>query len=162
MPFVSITRLRLGSIFRLIPFMRANNASIRTLIHTPGLIVGKELLDKGLTFWTLTIWEDDASMRSFRNSAGHRKAMQKLPYWCNEASYSHWTQESRDIPDWATASKLLLDSGKITKVRNPTERQLANNFPPIRWMRTERVFKPLSNRRSSGSGVANPHTISGY
>jgi hypothetical protein len=122
--------------------MRANESSVKQLVSTSGLIQGKELLDKGLTFWTLTIWDDDTKMKEFRNSVAHRQAMQKLPIWCNEASYFHWTQEQSIIPDWHTASARLIQEGKISKVRQPSARQIANSFPPVQWTKLERVFKP--------------------
>lgn len=142
MPFVSITRLKVKSIWYLIPFMKANEASAKQLVITPGFLSGKELVDKGLTFWTLTIWDDDAKMKSFRNSEAHRKAMQKLPFWCSEASYFHWLQDEPFLPNWHTASLKLIQEGKITKVRNPSAKQLSNQFPPIKWTKLERVFKP--------------------
>jgi hypothetical protein len=143
MPFVSITRLKVKSILYLISFMRANEASVKQLQITPGFLSGKELVDKGLTFWTLTIWEDGDKMKTFRNSVAHRNAMQKLPFWCSEASYFHWTEESGVMPDWATASAKLMEEGKITKVRNPTSNQLSNSFPPIKWNKMERVFRSV-------------------
>ena len=87
MPFVSVTRLRVKSIFFLIPFMRANEASVKELKASVGLLKGKELIDKKLTFWTITIWENEESMKGFRGSFSHRNAMQHLPKWCDEALY---------------------------------------------------------------------------
>ena len=141
MPFVSITRLKIKSLFYLIPFLRANEASAKQLVKVNGFIAGKELTDKGLTFWTLTIWDNDSNMREFRNSPSHKKAMQNLPNWCNEASYFHWTQESPNLPDWSLASNRLIKEGKLTKVRQPTSRHLSNDFPSIKWTKLERVFK---------------------
>ena len=122
--------------------MRANNASAKRLVSTPGFISGKELMDKGLTFWTLTMWDDDGAMKDFRNSEPHRKAIQKLPFWCSEASYYHWTQPETVLPDWKLASENLLREGKITKVRNPSQNQLTNKFSVIKWTKLEKVFKP--------------------
>ena len=143
MVFISITRLKVKSVFFLFQFMRANEASVKQLVKTSGFLAGKENMDKHLTFWTLTMWKDDACMKDFRNSVPHRKAMQKLPYWCNEASYFHWTQEEDVLPAWPQASERLLLEGKITKVRKPTTRQTANKFPSIKWTKFERVFTPL-------------------
>ncbi len=141
MPFISITRLKVGSVRSLFPFMRANEASVNQLFGTRGLIAGKKLVDKNLNFWTLTLWEDDARMLIFRNSPAHRAAMQKLPFWCSEASYFHWMQDSRELPGWSVASQRLIREGKLTKVRKPTPRHIANDFPPIKWTKIERVFK---------------------
>lgn len=141
MPFVSVTRLRVKSIFFLLPFMRANEASVKELKSSTGLLKGKELIDKKLTFWTITLWEDEASMKEFRGSQSHRMAMQHLPKWCNEASYHHWIQEDNEFPTWNTISKKLFTEGKLSKVRNPSNAQINNQFPSIKWTKTERRLK---------------------
>ena len=141
MSFVSVTRLRVKSIFFLFPFMRANEASVKELKSSSGLLNGKELIDKKLTFWTITIWEDEESMKRFRGSLSHRNAMQQLPKWCNEASYHHWVQEDNECPNWTTISDKLFSEGKLSKVRNPSNAQIINQFPPIRWTRAERRLK---------------------
>lgn len=71
MPFVSVTRLRVKSIFYIFSFVRANEASVKELKSSGGLLIGKELMDKKLTFWTLTIWENEESMKRFRGSMSH-------------------------------------------------------------------------------------------
>jgi len=141
MAFISVTRLRVKSIFFLIPFMRANEASVNELKVSKGLIKGKELIDKKLTFWTITVWEDEASMKGFRGSSSHRSAMQYLPKWCNEASYHHWVQEDSEFPTWDTISEKLFTEGKLSKVRNPSVAQATNQFPSIQWTKTERKLK---------------------
>lgn len=138
MKFISVTRLRVKSILYLIPFFKANEASVRALKQSAGLIKGKELIDKNLTFWTITIWEDEASMKKFRGSNSHRYAMQHLPNWCDEASYHHWVQEESEFPTWEMISQRLFSEGKLSKVRHPSKAQIANQFPPIKWKRTER------------------------
>lgn len=141
MPFVSVTRLRVKSIFFLIHFMRANEASVKEIKVSKGLLKGKEIIDKKLTFWTVTIWENEESMKKFRGSIAHRNAMQQLPIWCNEASYHHWTQEDIEFPSWDTISKKLFSEGRLSKVRNPSNAQIENRFPPIKWTKTERRLK---------------------
>ena len=141
MPFVSVTRLRVKSIFFLLPFMRANEASVKELTASTGLLKGKELIDKKLTFWTITLWEDEESMKKFRGASSHRIAMQHLPKWCNEASYHHWVQEGNEFPTWNTISEKLYSEGRLSKVRNPSKAQAANLFPPIKWTKTERRLK---------------------
>ena len=140
--FVSVTRLRLKSFFSLLSFMRANEASIKDLKRTPGFIEGRELVDKNLTFWTLTIWEADANMKQFRNGEAHKKAMRKLPDWCDEASYAHWTQEDKTLPDWEKAYDIMMLDGKATKVRHPSENQLTKSYPRIKWTKTGRPLLP--------------------
>ena len=142
MYFVSATRLKLSSVIYLPRFMSANGSSVKQLRITAGFMNGKELLDKGLTFWTLTIWEKDADMKSFRNSPPHRKAMQQLSVWCNEATYLHWLQEEPQLPAWNIVYERMIKEGVVSKVRNATERHLSKSIPPIKWTKTERKFKP--------------------
>ena len=141
MPFISVTRLRVKSLFFLFSFIRANEASVKELKSSSGLLMGKELIDKILTFWTITLWEDEDSMKKFIGSLSHRNAMQHLPKWCNEASYHHWFQEENECPNWTTISNKLYSEGKLSKVRNPSNAQITNQFPPIRWTKSERRLK---------------------
>jgi hypothetical protein len=139
--FVSATRLKLRSIFHLPAFIVANNESVQQLLVTDGFISGKELPDKGLVFWTLTLWRSDADMKAFRNSTAHRKAMQKLPVWCNEATYIHWLQEEPTLPDWNTVYERMMTDGVVSKVKNPSVRHLSKSFGPIKWTKLERILK---------------------
>ncbi|HEY0434778.1 MAG TPA: DUF3291 domain-containing protein [Chitinophagaceae bacterium] len=141
MSFVSVTRLRIRSVFFLPGFLKANEASVRSLVASPGFIAGGELTDKGFTFWTLTVWDSIESMKGFRNGEAHRVAMRKLPGWCSEASYAHWEQEGGEFPGWLDASKRLLAEGRLTKVRHPSARQQEGLFPPLKWTKFERRFK---------------------
>ncbi len=141
MPFVSVTRLRVKSLWYLFSFFKANEASIKELKASKGFLKGKELIDKKLTFWTITLWDDEASMKGFRGSLSHRNAMQHLPEWCNEASYHHWIQAENEIPNWDIASEKLFTQGKLSKVRNPSKEQTLNQFPLIKWTKTERKLK---------------------
>jgi heme-degrading monooxygenase HmoA len=141
MIFVSVTRLRVKSMFYLVPFFLANEASVKRLIRTPGFLGGRELIDKHLTFWTATLWETERNMREFRNSSAHREAMQKLPSWCDEASYVHWQQEERSLAPWPELYARMQSDGKLTKVRQPSPQQLSRAYPPIQWTRLGRTFK---------------------
>jgi hypothetical protein len=142
MVFISATRLRVTSIFFLPGFIIANESSVKQLLKTTGFLGGKELIDKRLTFWTLTMWDAEAAMREFRNSSPHRKAMRKLPIWCDEASYVHWTQEEEQLPNWKTVFGNFIAEGRTSKVRNPSKDHLSKNFPEINWTKLQRKFSP--------------------
>src|SRR5919112_5682913 len=119
MIFVSITRLRLGSVWHLPFFLWHTFASEKQLAKSAGFIKGKTLVDKGLTFWTITLWQSDADMRTYRNSDAHKKAMPKLQHWCNEASVVHWQQEEERFPDWHHAHARMMQEGRLSKVKHP-------------------------------------------
>jgi hypothetical protein len=143
MYFVSITRLRIRSIFFLPRFLLANEASIKFIRKVNGFIAGKELIDKGFTFWTVTIWESGEAMKFFRNNDPHKTAMRNLPNWCNEAAYAHWTQEDDTIPPWPVLHQKLIEVGKLTKVKFPSAQQPTMNFRAPKWSKSERFFKRI-------------------
>jgi hypothetical protein len=142
MSFISATRLRVRSILYLPAFFRANEGAAKQLSISPGFIDGKELLDKAFTFWTLTRWNDAVAMKGFRNSPAHRRAMQKLPFWCDEASYLHWEDDNDQLPVWDVVREKMIHEGKLTKVQKPSSNQPTKNYPPVKWKRFERKFKP--------------------
>jgi len=57
-------------------------------------------VDAHWTFWTLTVWEDENAMRTFRGSGAHSQVMPRLAEWCDEASYAHWTSPDDAVPMW--------------------------------------------------------------
>lgn len=77
----------------------------------------------GLTFWTLTQWDDQGSMRDFMKSGAHKKAMPKLSGWCCEASYANWDSET--TPTWSDGERHLKESGTVSRVKHPTDRHAA-------------------------------------
>lgn len=140
MVFISVTRLRLSSILHLPVFFIKNEKVIKQLKHSDGFISGKLLVDKHLTFWTLTLWESETHMKAFRNSFNHKKAMPRLPGWCDEASYTHWLSEKTELPDWNEIHAKLSQYAKYTKVKKPSQAHSNKIIPPIQWKKMERLL----------------------
>ena len=86
------------------------------------------LLDSGLTFWTLTVWESEQAMRGFRGSGAHARVMSRLARWCNEASYAHWVQMSDPIPTWDEAYERLVAEGRLSRVERPSKNHSDRQF----------------------------------
>jgi len=104
-------------------------------------------MDKKLTFWTLTLWLDEADMRAYRNADEHKKAMPKLQYWCDEASIVHWHQEDAGFPSWTEAHQRMQKEGRLSKVRSPSKDHSAFIIPAPRFpSKTEQTLFP--KRRS--------------
>ena len=143
MIFISATRLRLKSLIYLPKFIISNELSVKRLKKTPGFFYRRELIEKNLTFWTLTMWNTETDMKVFRNSMPHRKAMQKLPIWCDESAFVHWMQEDQQPPNWKIVYEKILSEGRISNVRNPSQYHLSKNYPTIKWTKLERNFKPV-------------------
>lgn len=122
MAFVSVTRLRIRS-WRFMPgFVVDTMRSLSQTRNAAGFIQGSLLADRKRTFWTLTVWADQADMRAFMTSGTHRKAMPKLLEWCDEASLVHWTQGDDAVPSWNVASDRMRAEGRSSKVRHPSPR----------------------------------------
>lgn len=121
MTLVSITRLRLRSIRYLFPFVLRAQASNRQATKTPGCRGVLTRKTRGLTFWTLSLWDDEKSMRAFLRGSPHREAMPKLAQWCDEASVGHWPQEAAHFPAWDAATRLMQEHGHLSRVLNPSK-----------------------------------------
>jgi hypothetical protein len=102
---------------------------------------GKTLMDKHLTFWTMTIWNDMNEMRSYTNSDAHKRAMPKLQHWCDEAAIVHWEQAGEEFPEWHQSYKRMLTEGRISKVKHPSPNHAGMQIPAPRYpSKTERIL----------------------
>jgi heme-degrading monooxygenase HmoA len=128
MAFVSITRLRIRSA-RFLPafvlhFLRAR----RQVSGTTGFQGGSLLADRARTFWTMTAWDDQASMRAYMMNDAHREAMPKLLDWCDEASVVHWERAEEALPSWVEADVRMRKNGRASKVMKPSSDHLSLTY----------------------------------
>lgn len=132
MPFVSITRLWVRS-WRFLPrFLFQAFLSARQARAAAGSIAVSTLRDANLAFWTRTVWQDEAAMRSFMLSGAHRHVMPRLLEWCDEAAIAHWAQDSWEVPSWRESHRRLQHEGRSSKVNNPSEQQRRFEIPEPR------------------------------
>ena len=125
MAFISVTRLRVRSprfLFRFALFVLGTLIQANISAGNRRVRIRKTY---GLTFWTLTVWDDAASMAAFRGASPHRDSMPHLQHWCDEASVAHWEQESPVVPSWKYSAEQLQAHGRLSKVSNPSEEQRA-------------------------------------
>ena len=132
MPTVSITRLRVRKLRYLLSFLVWAVRATRQARRAPGNISVGLLRDRNNTYWTKTVWKDDASMNAFMMSEPHRAAMPKLLEWCDEASLVRWSQDGVEPPLWTDAHRRLEAEGRLSKVNHPTEAHRRLKFPPPR------------------------------
>ena len=119
MAIVSVTRLHVRSWRFFVPFAIYAMRCASQAKRSPGFLGGTLGNDAQLGNWTITLWESEEAMRSFRNSGVHRAAMPKLLNWCDEASYTHYTMDETGIPPADTAYQRL-SVGRISKVNHPS------------------------------------------
>ncbi|MBF2080477.1 MAG: hypothetical protein IGR76_18645 [Synechococcales cyanobacterium T60_A2020_003] len=118
--FVSVTRLRLRSPWTLPAFYWYTGRSFRQVKNAPGHLASTPRRQPNFTFWTLTVWHDQAAMRAYRSSGAHRQAMPKLATWCDEASYTHWEQQGASLPTWEVAESQMKSEGHFSPVKHPS------------------------------------------
>ena len=132
MVFVSITRLRLRSPWFLPGFALYTLRSLRQVKKAPGFRGGSTLPDRALAFWTMTVWDSEASMRQYMISGSHKSAMPHLIHWCDEASVVHWEQPEDDLPGWELADRRMRESGRASKVNHPSAAHADLSYLPPR------------------------------
>ena len=132
MPHISITRLRLRSIFTLGAFMRETQAIIGQLRESAGFIDGGVLAEGRLVFWTRSAWESADAMKAFRDTGTHRVSMPKLITWCDEAAVAQWQGEAPK--DWDEIHARLVADGRLSRVKHPTKAHTEKRFAKmLRW-----------------------------
>jgi heme-degrading monooxygenase HmoA len=146
MIFVSVTRLRVRSLFVLPQFVWRAFQSVRQTERSPGFLTGRVLRETRNTFWTITAWNGAEAMNAFRVSGAHRAAMPSLIDWCDEASVMHWMQETAQLPSWAEAHRRMVAEGRQSKVGHPSPGQLANHIPEPHPGRIEAELKPAKSQ----------------
>jgi hypothetical protein len=102
--------------------------SQRQVVRALGFSGGKLLIDAKLTFWTLTVWQDERAMKAFRGAAAHAKIMPRLMEWCNEASYAHWALNGDSVPSWQEAHERLVGEGRLSRVAHPSPSHKTRQF----------------------------------
>jgi heme-degrading monooxygenase HmoA len=130
MPVISLTRLRVRSLRHMPGFLWYTYRSERQLTRSPGFLEGTLATAPSWTFWTITAWADEASMKRFRDTDWHKAAMPRLLDYCDEASLARWTQDTADLPTAAAMVERLTSVGRISKVRHPTPGHAAGQTVP--------------------------------
>jgi Domain of unknown function (DUF3291) len=141
MTFVSLTRLRIRSI-RFMPLFALHTwQSLRQIRRARGFQTGALLADRDWTFWTMTAWDSEESMRQFMVTGSHKAAMAHLLEWCDEASVAHWTQEQAAVPSWREADRRMRELGRSSKVRNPSPQHATLSFGAPRTSSEKKITR---------------------
>ena len=114
--------------------------SIAQIRNAAGCICLALLKDKNRTFWTMTMWKDERSMRAYMTSGSHRKAMPGLAAWADEASVVHWVQDHAGRPDWTEAARRMRAEGRPSKLRHPGPHHADLSFSAP-WTNADTLFE---------------------
>ncbi len=142
MVFVSLTRLRVRSI-RFVPFFAVHTLRARSQVSkAPGFQTGALLADRRWTFWTMTAWDSQESMRQYMTTGDHKRAMPHLLHWCDEASVAHWSQPETALPSWTEADQRMRESGRVSKVNHPSPQHASLSYEAPRTTRGGTIQRP--------------------
>ena len=142
MPFVSLTRLRIRSLRFLPLFIVHIVRTLRQVKRAPGFQQGAVLADRNWTFWTMTAWDSQEDMRRFMTTDAHKLVMPYLLDSCDEASVVHWDQSEDVLLSWTEADKRMRETGRASKVRNPSPHHVDLTYAVPHTTRTAAVRRP--------------------
>ncbi len=125
MALIAVTRLRLRSLRYLPRFAWLAFRSRSEANRTPGHLATRVLNDARFTFWTMSAWDNESSMRAFMLNGAHRVAMRLLRDICDEASVVQWQQDSPTLPEWIEAHRRMVAAGRPSNVLHPSAAHLA-------------------------------------
>lgn len=134
MAFVSVTRLRPRH-WRFLPAILLHTVrSRRQITRAEGFLGGYLATSPGLnlltpTLWTVTLWRDETSMRAYRNTDAHARAMPLLIGACDEAAVAHWVTSAAEVPEPAEVAERMR-AGRTSKLRHPSAAHAAGEAWP--------------------------------
>lgn len=131
---VSITRLRVRSIFYLPLFMLHAMRTLLQAQRAEGILGAETRFEWNNVVWTKTVWQEEAAMKQYRGSGAHQVAMRLLSEICSEAAYARWQQETPELPTWEEAHRRVRTEGKLSKVKRPSPLHAAGKTAPDAMM----------------------------
>ncbi|CAN5851918.1 hypothetical protein BH24DEI2_BH24DEI2_04400 [soil metagenome] len=146
MTYLSVTRFRLrsGNPVGLALFFWHTLRSGRQAERSPGFLGGKMLVAAKQTYWTLTVWQDEAGMKAYRTTGNHRAAlrgMKLLDRFCSEAVTFGRPHTGLELPESDSLLDELNMSGRFFALSRPSaaHRDRALQSAPIR---VAQILKP--------------------
>ena len=126
---VSITRLRLRSWFRIFKFYELSTPAIDQAIKDPNCLAGATYTGPGPTFWTATVWNDEASMRNYTQTGAHQATLSWFARICSEGAMTQYKSKKIELPEQHEIAKKLAQAPKFFRVDKPSAAQEAKTIP---------------------------------
>jgi len=115
---VLVSRLQLRSAAHLLDFTVAALRLRRALRGSPGAVSLDLAVQPGRrTFWTWSVWSDQASMAAYTRSATHRQVMQRYRRHIADSRF-RTVDQSRAPRDWSEARQMV-DGGAVPRENQP-------------------------------------------
>ncbi|UXX77767.1 hypothetical protein N7E81_10335 [Reichenbachiella carrageenanivorans] len=111
--YVSITRLKLKSIWLLPKFAKQSGRVAKQAQDSPGYIKVKLSNRWFRYFYTLTLWRSRADMQQFVIHGDHKVAMQEWSKFATEVKALGYETEA--APKWKEVRKRIATEGKTTR-----------------------------------------------
>jgi hypothetical protein len=152
MSVIAVTRFQLRSLRYLVAFYRSSLRAIDQLCTSPGFREGTFAWDFPAGFWTMTAWDDTASMLAYRNADPHHAIKRDVLTQAASMVSTHWEQDTATLPTRREALRRLQTAGHFSKVNHPSAAHAAQQLPvhmvplPLRLPGVHRVHP-----RRSGS-----------
>lgn len=158
MTYLSMTRFRLrsGNPAGLALFFWHTLRSGRQAERSPGFLGGKMLVAAKHTYWTLTLWQDEASMKTYRGTGNHRAAlrgMKVLDHFCSEAVTFGRPNPGLELPDLDEVLAELNSSGRFFDLSRPSAAHHNRTLQPS-TVRAAQVLKPHGAFVASARGLS--------
>lgn len=134
-PYLTVTRLRLRWTRPLVlaRFLRLSLQNARAARSSRGFITGALWVDARLTFWTVTLWQSEASMRDYARGPVHIKAIQHLREQQNaytEAAFASGPSPIPQLPTKAESHAFLTAQAMFYDLPNPSADHAARRVQP--------------------------------
>jgi len=130
MAVIVVTRLRLKNPGVLNDFFNGASASLEQAQKSPGNLGSDALAEAQDTWWTVTSWQDRATMEAFVAAEPHHSVMNRLSDWCDEAAFVDWEQPEAALPDWQASYRHLVADGKAADLSQASPDNRALAYPP--------------------------------
>ncbi|MEP2025676.1 MAG: hypothetical protein ABJH98_04220 [Reichenbachiella sp.] len=110
--YVSITRLKLKSIWLLPRFARQSNKAAQQAKAAPGNLKVKLSNRWFRYFYTITHWNSKQAMQQFMINGDHKEAMQHWNKYASEVKAHGY--ETDQPPNWKDARLIMENEGRTT------------------------------------------------
>ena len=109
--YVMASRFELTSAWRSPAFLAQAIRVWRQARRSPGVLgvsLRAQLLRR--TYWTLSVWTDEAALRTYARTDPHRTVMRRVRPWARTATFRFWTVPAGELASAAAPARLWAEA----------------------------------------------------